>query len=99
MSLLDKIKGHFDLVQLNEEQRLELCKEIREFLVTNVSKTGGHLASNLGAVELTVAIETVFDTAADRLVFGAVWFIPQPTSGRGQKSHTKKNNGGEKANG
>ena len=69
MELLNKIQGHADLVQLNEQQRVTLCGEIREFLVDNVSKTGGHLASNLGVVELTVAVETVFDTANDRLVF------------------------------
>ncbi len=48
---------------------MALCREIREFLINSVSKTGGHLASNLGVVELTVAIETVFDTGIDRLVF------------------------------
>lgn len=69
MDLLQNIHGHDDLVKLNEEQRICLCQQIREFLVTKVSKTGGHLASNLGVVELTVAIETVFDTAKDRLVF------------------------------
>ena len=69
MSLLSAIQGYEDLVKLNEQQRLQLCSEIREFLVSNVSKTGGHLASNLGVVELTVAVETVFDTATDRLVF------------------------------
>ena len=69
MSLLCTIQGHDDLVKLNEQQRLQLCDEIRDFLVCNVSKTGGHLASNLGVVELTVAVETVFDTATDRLVF------------------------------
>ena len=69
VKLLNNIRGHEDLVQLNEEQRLRLCQEIREFLVAHVSKTGGHLASNLGVVELTVAIETVFNTANDRLVF------------------------------
>ena len=69
MSILENIHGHRDLVDLNEEQRVQLCKEIRSFLVDKVSKTGGHLASNLGVVELTVAIETVFDTSKDRLVF------------------------------
>ena len=69
MELLNTIQGHDDLVKLNEEQRLQLCKEIRDFLVTNVSKTGGHLASNLGVVELTLAVETVFDTQKERLVF------------------------------
>lgn len=69
MSILNNIHGHDDLVKLNEEQRRQLCDEIRRFLIENVSKTGGHLASNLGVVELTVAIETVFDTGSDRLVF------------------------------
>ena len=69
MSILESIHGHGDLVQLNEEQRCRLCAEIREFLIEKVSRTGGHLASNLGVVELTVALETVFDTANDRLVF------------------------------
>jgi len=69
VEILDKINGHDDLVQLNDAQRRTLCREIRQTLVDNISRTGGHLASNLGVVELTVAIETVFDTATDRLVF------------------------------
>ena len=69
MSTLENIHSNKDLVGLDETQRKELCREIREFLVSRVSKTGGHLASNLGVVELTVAIETVFDTEKDRLVF------------------------------
>lgn len=69
MSILDRISGHEDLLQLNDQDRKELCAQIRDFLVSHVSKTGGHLASNLGVVELTVALETVFDTNYDRLVF------------------------------
>ncbi len=69
MYLLSSIRGHADLVKLNDAQRSQLCDEIREFIVSHVAKTGGHLASNLGVVELTVAIETVFNTAQDRLVF------------------------------
>ena len=69
MGILESIRGHEDLVNLNNSQRDQLCNEIRDFLITGVSKTGGHLASNLGVVELTVAIETVFNTAKDRLVF------------------------------
>ena len=69
MKLLEKINSHEDLLRLNDEERVQLCREIREFLVANVSQTGGHLAGNLGAVELTVAIETVFNTMVDRLVF------------------------------
>ena len=69
MSILQKISGHDDLLHLTDEDRKQLCAEIREFLVSSVSKTGGHLASNLGTVELSVAIETVFNTMEDRLVF------------------------------
>lgn len=69
MEILQKINGHEDLLRLNDEERVQLCREIREFLIANVSQTGGHLAGNLGAVELTVAIETVFNTMVDRLVF------------------------------
>ncbi len=69
MAILETIHSHKDLVVLNEAQRKALCQEIREFLVSHVSKTGGHLASNLGVVELSVAIETVYNTMEDRLVF------------------------------
>ena len=69
MDILQKINGHEDLVTLNDDERSQLCREIRDFLVDSVSKTGGHLAGNLGAVELSVAIETVFNTMEDRLVF------------------------------
>ena len=69
MHLLHNIRNHENLACLNEEQRQQLCREIRDFLVARVARTGGHLASNLGVVELTVALETVFDTATDRLVF------------------------------
>ena len=69
MSILENINCHEDLLALNDAQRIALCGEIRQFLIEHVSKTGGHLASNLGVVELTVAVETVFNTAKDRLVF------------------------------
>jgi len=69
VDILERINGHEDLLQLNDVQRKQLCAEIREFLISSVSKTGGHLAGNLGAVELSVAIETVFNTMEDRLVF------------------------------
>ncbi len=69
MDILEKINGHEDLIGLTELERKALCGQIREFLIQNVSQTGGHLAGNLGVVELSVAIETVFDTKSDRLVF------------------------------
>lgn len=69
MSILEKIHCHEDLVKLTEAESVQLCSEIRQFLVSHVSQTGGHLASNLGALELSVAIETVYNTMKDRLVF------------------------------
>ena len=69
MTILEQINGHEDLQNLTESQRLQLCREIREFLVESISRTGGHLASNLGVVELSLAIETVYNTNIDRLVF------------------------------
>ena len=67
--ILETIHAPTDVKALKKEQLPQLCQELREFLVENVSRTGGHLASNLGAVELTVAIHRVFDTSRDRLVF------------------------------
>lgn len=69
MDILQRIHSHEDLLKLNDDELLLLCDQIREFLIDRVSKTGGHLASNLGTVELSVAIETVYDTKIDRLVF------------------------------
>ena len=69
MSILERINGHEDLLALSDEERTCLCEEIRKFLISSVSQTGGHLAGNLGIVELSVAIETVFNTKEDRLVF------------------------------
>ena len=67
--VLETIHSRDDLLRLTPEEQRTLCAEIRQFLVEHVSRTGGHLASNLGIVETTVAIETVFDTRRDRLVF------------------------------
>ena len=67
--ILEKIHTRADLLALTDAEQAQLCREIRDFLVRHVSQTGGHLASNLGVVELTLAIERVFDTKKDRLVF------------------------------
>lgn len=69
MTLLDQINTRDDLLALDYDKLPQLCEEIRTFLVESVSKTGGHLASNLGVVELTVALERIFDTSKDRLLF------------------------------
>ena len=67
--ILETIQSPADLRSLSAAELQTLCGEIRAFLVENVARGGGHLASNLGAVELTVAIHRVYDTAKDRLVF------------------------------
>lgn len=69
LDLLNQINSREDLCALNAQQLQQLCEELRQFLVQNVAKSGGHLAANLGLVELTVAIERVFDTSKDRLLF------------------------------
>ena len=65
------IKHEYDpiLSRLSDQEGEALCAQLRQELVEDVSRTGGHLASNLGAVELTVALHRVFDTSVDRLVF------------------------------
>ena len=68
-SLLDKIDQPSDLKKLNAAQVEQLCGEIRHFLLKNISKTGGHLASNLGTVELTVALHRVLETPQDKILF------------------------------
>ncbi len=68
-NLLDKINHPCDLKNLTNEQLSELCGEIRSFLINTISKTGGHLASNLGTVELTVAMHKVFDCPEDKFIF------------------------------
>ena len=69
MSLLDGINGPRDLDALSNEQLTDLCTEIRQFLVSSVAKTGGHLGPNLGVVEATVAIHRVFDSPNDSIIF------------------------------
>jgi len=96
VSILENIHGHKDLVALNADDRVLLCQQIRDFLVSSVSQTGGHVASNLGVVELTVAIETVFDTAVDRLVFdvGHQSYIHKMLTGRQEDFATLRQFGG-----
>jgi 1-deoxy-D-xylulose-5-phosphate synthase len=67
--LLEKINQPLDLRSLERKQLPQLAHELREYLIDTVSKTGGHLSSNLGTVELTIALHYVFDTPRDRLVW------------------------------
>ena len=78
------------LAELTDRDGAELCAQLRQDLVESVSKTGGHLASNLGAVELTVAIHRVFDTSRDRLVFdvGHQCYVHKILTGRREEMKT-----------
>jgi len=67
--LLDNINSTAELKQLPEGDISSLCEELRDFLIENVPKTGGHLASNLGVVELTVALHRSFDSPKDKIIF------------------------------
>ena len=58
-----------DLKKINEDQIVDLCENIRSFLIDKVGKTGGHLASNLGVVELSVALHRVFQSPSDHIIF------------------------------
>ena len=94
--ILEKIENPNDVKLLSAQQVNTLCGEVRDFLLQNVSKTGGHLASNLGAVELTVAIHRVFDTARDRLVFdvGHQCYVHKILTGRREQFPTLRQFGG-----
>ena len=69
MELLDTIDSPADLRALERTQLPQLADELRAFVLESVSKTGGHLSSNLGTVELTIALHYVFDTPHDRIVW------------------------------
>lgn len=94
--MLETIHSPEDVKALDKHQLPQLCGELREFLVQSVSQTGGHLASNLGAVELTVAIHRVFDTARDRLVFdvGHQCYVHKALTGRRELFSTLRQFGG-----
>ncbi len=94
--ILETIHSPEDVKALDKSQLPQLCGELREFLVENVSRTGGHLASNLGAVELTVAIHRVFDTSRDRLVFdvGHQCYVHKALTGRKELFSTLRQFGG-----
>ena len=68
-ALLDTINSPADLRRLERKQLPQLATELRAFLIDSVAQTGGHLSSNLGTVELTIALHAVFDTPDDRLVW------------------------------
>lgn len=95
-NLLDKIIYPTDLRKLPLEDLPELAKEIRSCLLQNIAQSGGHFASNLGTVELTVALHYVFDTPYDHLVWdvGHQTYAHKLLTGRKDRLHTIRQHGG-----
>ncbi|MDR0814098.1 MAG: 1-deoxy-D-xylulose-5-phosphate synthase [Oscillospiraceae bacterium] len=95
-SILDKIQSPKDIKKLTDPEKNVLCTEIRDFLINSVSSTGGHFASNLGTVELTVALHSVFDLRRDRLVFdvGHQCYTHKILTGRREEFSTLRRHGG-----
>ncbi|WP_047394474.1 1-deoxy-D-xylulose-5-phosphate synthase [Chitinibacter sp. ZOR0017] len=94
--ILDQIDSPADVRALAREQLPQLAQDVRQFLLDSVSRTGGHFASNLGAVELTVALHYVFDTPHDRLVWdvGHQSYPHKILTGRKNRMHTMRQKGG-----
>ena len=67
--ILEQIKGPQDIKQMSLEELGQLAQEIRAFLIEKISHTGGHLASNLGVVELTIAMYRTFDLPEDKVIW------------------------------
>ncbi|TLM83795.1 1-deoxy-D-xylulose-5-phosphate synthase [Pseudarthrobacter sp. NamE5] len=95
MGILDTIRKPQDLNGLTEEQLTQLASEIRDFLITNVSQTGGHLGPNLGVVELTLAVHRIFESPRDSIVFdtGHQSYVHKLLTGR-QDFSTLRQEGG-----
>ena len=94
--MLERIQSSSDLKQLNDHELTELCEEIRHELIRTVSENGGHLASNLGVVELTVALHKVFNTPEDKIVFdvGHQSYVHKMITGRYSRFGTLRKFGG-----
>lgn len=96
MSLLDQIKSPADLRRLNDRELQELADEIRDFMVSAVSKVGGHLAPSLGVVELTLALHSVLNSPRDKIIWdvGHQCYAHKIITGRAGEFHTIRQHGG-----
>lgn len=94
--LLETIQSPADLRKLSRQQLAPLATELRDFLVESVSKTGGHFASNLGSIELTIALHYVFNTPDDRLVWdvGHQTYPHKILTGRRERMGSMRQKGG-----
>jgi 1-deoxy-D-xylulose-5-phosphate synthase len=90
LKILNRIRDTEDVKGLRDFERLALCKELRETILATVEDNGGHLASNLGVIELTVALHTVFDSLTDRIVWdvGHQCYAHKLLTGRSGEFHT-----------
>jgi 1-deoxy-D-xylulose-5-phosphate synthase len=95
-TLLESIHSPADLKRLNFTQMAQLAEEIREFLILTLAKTGGHLGPNLGVVELTLALHTVFNTPTDKLLFDVSHqaYVHKMLTGRLERMGTIRQPGG-----
>jgi 1-deoxy-D-xylulose-5-phosphate synthase len=95
-NLLDKISSPEDLKNLKERELKQLAGEIREYIINTVSETGGHLASNLGVVELSIALHKVFDSPKDKMIWdvGHQAYIHKLLTGRKESFKTLRTLGG-----
>ena len=94
--ILNKISSPEDVKKLNNAQLQSLCKEVRECIIETVSKNGGHLASNLGAVELTIALHRTFNSPKDAIIFdvGHQCYTHKLLTGRFDRFSTLRTEGG-----
>src|SRR5713226_8215339 len=96
MTLLERIQTPADLRALDRDELVQLCREIREYTVDAVQKTGGHISSSLGATELTVALHRVFESPRDKLVWdtGHQGYVHKLLTGRRDRFGTLRQFGG-----
>src|SRR5260221_5653675 len=96
MSVLERVQSPRDLRELSKDELLQLCRELREFTVDAVQKTGGHISSSLGTVELSVALHRVFESPRDKLVWdtGHQAYIHKILTGRRGRFDTLRQFGG-----
>ena len=94
--MLERIQKENDIKKLNPEELTELAGEIREFLIEKTSKSGGHLASNLGVVELTIAMHRIFELPKDKIIWdvGHQSYTHKLLTGRKDQFDTLRKYGG-----
>ena len=96
MTLLDRLQSPADLRPMSAAERTQLAQEIRDFLISTCSVTGGHIGAGLGVVELTIALHTAFETPRDQLVWdvGHQGYPHKVLTGRKDRMHTLRQEGG-----